>query len=78
ISEYIGLIKLACTVSWRLRHYFCAQNLIQYCVEKRYNILFENGFTDHAATQEIPNIVNKFNLKKIELYIVATPKKLSH
>lgn len=50
------------------------EKLIKYCVEKRYNILFENGFTEHAATQEIPNIVNKFNIKKIELYIVATPK----
>ncbi|OIN84749.1 zeta toxin family protein [Francisella sp. TX07-6608] len=54
------------------------EKLIKYCVEKRYNILFKNGFTEQAATQEIPNIVNKFNIKKIELYIVATPKKLSH
>ncbi|ORX28744.1 IS5 family transposase, partial [Francisella tularensis subsp. holarctica] len=28
ISEYIGMIKLACTFIWLLRNYFCAQNLI--------------------------------------------------
>ncbi|OPH41515.1 IS5 family transposase, partial [Francisella tularensis subsp. holarctica] len=27
ISEYIGMIKLACTFIWLLRNYFCAQNL---------------------------------------------------
>ncbi|MDE4942815.1 IS5/IS1182 family transposase, partial [Francisella tularensis subsp. holarctica] len=28
ISEYIGMIKLACTFICLLRNYFCAQNLI--------------------------------------------------
>ncbi|OPH42158.1 IS5 family transposase, partial [Francisella tularensis subsp. holarctica] len=30
ISEYIGMIKLACTFIWLLRNYFCAQNLIKF------------------------------------------------
>ncbi|MCH4980514.1 zeta toxin family protein [Francisella tularensis] len=53
------------------------EKLIKYCVEKRYNILFENSFTEHAATQEIPNIVNKFNIKNRIIYCSNTQKTQS-
>ncbi|ORX29420.1 IS5 family transposase, partial [Francisella tularensis subsp. holarctica] len=42
ISEYIGMIKLACTFIWLLRNYFCAQNLIIFLVFK--NIIFAIHF----------------------------------
>ncbi|ORU04715.1 hypothetical protein ACC87_07590, partial [Francisella tularensis subsp. holarctica] len=61
ISEYIGMIKLACTFIWLLRNYFCAQNLVTKS-KNTVGIRVSEHYVPRAISAEIgePLVISSF------------------